>query len=481
MDEFGTPRSNMTPHKGSNGNKDVRLSVRHVGKTYCLYKRPTDLLKQQVLGRFGKKYGQEFRALRDVSFEVRSGEMFGVIGRNGSGKTTLLQILAGTLQPTDGEVIRQGRVTALLELGSGFNPEYTGRENVLMNGAILGISRSEMENRFAEIASFADIGEFIDQPVKTYSSGMFVRLAFAVTISLDPDILLIDEALAVGDIFFRQKCYKRLKELLDKGVAVVLVSHAMNDVEQFCERALLLHHGHLIFGGTASEAVKRYYLIEQEDRLAAMRSHQDQTAPRKPTSQTPVQDTDSWPAPEAFLNISRVTQVSNGSAKCTGLAICNSDGRPCLVFEQGETASFFYEFEILEEIEVPIGGLVIQNDKGVLVHGKSTLEYGTDIPTFVCRGARLRFRQDVTLEIAVGEYTLYEVGLASISRLDYERRALYPYTELRTKRIRICHLPDACRFAVVFRTNGAPVQLLHHGVANLPGTCRVMMQHPDNT
>jgi lipopolysaccharide transport system ATP-binding protein len=478
MEEFTTAPTEIIPRQGFKGNKDVRLSVRHVGKTYCLYKRSTDLLKQQVLGRFGKKYGREFRALRDVSFEVRSGEMLGVIGRNGSGKTTLLQILAGTLQPTDGEVIREGRVTALLELGSGFNPEYTGRENVFMNGAILGISRCEMEDRFDEIASFADIGEFIDMPVKTYSSGMFVRLAFAVTISLDPDILLIDEALAVGDIFFRQKCYKRLKQLLEKGVAVVLVSHALNDVEQFCDRALVLQHGHMIFGGTASEAVKRYYLIEQEDRLAVMRSRQDQSGHHKPASRTTVQDTDAWPAPEAFLNISRVSQITNGSARCTGVAICSSDGHPSLVFQQGETASFFYEFEILEDIEVPIGGLVIQNDKGVLVHGKSTLEYGTDVPTFVRQGARLRFRQDVTLEIAVAEYTLYEIGLASISRLDYERRALYPYTELSSKRIRVCHLPDVCRFAVVFRTSAAPVQLLHHGVANLPGTCRVTMRHP---
>src|SRR5262249_37626888 len=200
---------------------DVVVAVCNVGKMYRLYDRPQDRLKHQLLGRFGKSFGREFWALRDVSFEVRRGEVLGIIGCNGSGKSTLLQILAGVLQPTTGEARVKGRVAALLELGSGFNLEYTGRDNIFMNGRILDIPQAEMAKRFEEIVAFADIGAFIDQPVKTYSSGMFVRLAFAVTISVDADVLLIDEALAVGDVFFRQKCYQRLERLREQGVAMV--------------------------------------------------------------------------------------------------------------------------------------------------------------------------------------------------------------------------------------------------------------------
>src|SRR5215471_4788779 len=247
----------------------VVLSVRDLGKVYRLYNHPQDRLKHMLFSRVGRSYGHPFQALSDVSFEVRRGEVVGIIGRNGSGKSTLLQIIAGILVPAAGEVKVSGRVGALLELGSGFNPDFTGRENILLNGAILGVPRADIERRMEQIAAFADIGDFIDQPVKTYSSGMFVRLAFSVTTSLDADVLLIDEALAVGDVFFRQRCYQRLEALRARGVSIVLVSHAMNEVEQFCERALLLDGGRIIFQGPASEAVKRYYLLEQETRPAA--------------------------------------------------------------------------------------------------------------------------------------------------------------------------------------------------------------------
>src|SRR5829696_2572400 len=189
---------------------EVAISVRGAGKMHRIYDRPQDRLKQ-MLWRGRRQYGREFWALRDVSFELRRGEMMGIIGRNGSGKSTLLQIIAGTLTPSEGEVTVNGRVAALLELGSGFNPEFTGRENVFLNGSILGISREEIQQRFDDIAAFADIGGFIEQPVKTYSSGMLVRLAFAVQASIEPDVLIVDEALAGGDVFFRQKCYRRLE------------------------------------------------------------------------------------------------------------------------------------------------------------------------------------------------------------------------------------------------------------------------------
>lgn len=466
-----TSKNTESSHPVAVPDSDVVISVNNVGKMYRLYDRPQDRLKEQLLWRFGRHYGREFWALQDVSFEVRRGERFGIIGRNGAGKSTLLQMLAGIFTPTIGEIQVRGRVAALLELGSGFNPEFTGRENVFMNGTVLGLSPAELEDRFNAIAKFADIGDFIEQPTKLYSSGMMVRLAFAVATHVDAEVLLIDEALAVGDVFFRQKCYKQLDQMRERGVSIILVSHAMMEVEQFCQQAILVDTGKVLFQGAASEAVKRYYLLEQQDRVQVVLQAQP------PAQTTAVQDSgdDVWPLPEAFLDISGVAQVSNGWARCIGVAVCDSQGRPCSAFQQGETASFFYEFEVLQDIEVPIGGLIIQNDKGVLTHGKTTLEYGTTVPNLVDQGRRLRFRQDIALEIMIGEYS-FEVGLATISLYDYENRTHYTYPQLDTKIVRICNLPVAGQFTVTFRQNGTPVQLLHHGVANLPGECRVTLK-----
>jgi lipopolysaccharide transport system ATP-binding protein len=454
--------------------EDIVVSVRAVGKAYRLYDRPQDRLKHMLLSRVGRPYGREFWALRDVSLEVRRGEAVGVIGRNGSGKSTLLQIIAGIVQPSEGEVRVAGHVGALLELGSGFNLEYTGRDNVFANAAILGVPRERIVERLDEIVAFADIGEFIDQPVKTYSSGMFVRLAFAVTTSVDADLLLIDEALAVGDVFFRQKCYRRLEALRARGVAIVLVSHATGEVEQFCERAVLLQGGRVAFHGSATEAVKRYYLVEPGRAAAARPSPAVAVSGPAVSAGEDLEGGLAWPAAEAFIDISHVRQVQNGWAVCTGVALCDAEGRPRRVFEQGETASFFYEFELLEDIEVPTGGVELVDERGIIVHGKSTIEYGTPVPPVVPRGCRLRFRQDIALEIMVGEYT-FNLGMGMMSGEDYAQRSRCSYVECDARLVRVCLLPAVAAFAVVFRQRHAPVQLLHHGAANLPGACQVML------
>ena len=202
---------------------------------------------------------KEFWALRDVSFDVKKGECVGIIGRNGAGKSTLLQIITGTLRATGGEVVTQGRITALLELGSGFNPEFSGRDNVYMNAAILGFSDEIIKTKYQDIISFADIGNFIDQPVKTYSSGMLVRLAFSVQVMLDPDILVVDEALAVGDIFFQQKCFERLKQLVENGTTILFVAHDLTLIKNMCSRAVYLNHGRLAAFGPAAEICDMYY------------------------------------------------------------------------------------------------------------------------------------------------------------------------------------------------------------------------------
>jgi hypothetical protein len=291
---------------------------------------------------------------------------------------------------------------------------------------------------------------------------------------MDVDVLLIDEALAVGDVFFRQKCYRRLDDMCARGTAIVLVSHSMVDIEQFCQRAVLLNHGRMIFEGASSEAVKRYYLIAQESHTGVP-GMQVRGASNEPgyVGSASLQD-EFWPAPDAYFDLSEVAQVSNDWARCTAVALCDSLGQPARTFVQGEQASFFFEFELLRDIEVPIGGVVIQNDRGLIVHGKNTLQYDSRVPTWVPCGSRVQFRQDITLDISAKEYS-FEVGFASISHYDYERRDNYSYLDLNSKIIRICHLPRAGQFAVVLSRDGHPAHLHHFGAANLPGSCHVMI------
>jgi len=244
---------------------DIVISVKNLNKCYQIYETPRDRLKQFVLTRmqrfFGKppqQYYREFQALKDVSFKIKKGETVGIVGRNGSGKSTLLQIICGTLAPTSGNVKTRGRVAALLELGSGFNPEFTGRENVYMNAAVLGLSQEEICKRFDDIAVFADIGDFIEQPVKTYSSGMMVRLAFAVAINVDPEILIVDEALSVGDELFQRKCFSRIETIRASGATILFVSHSGAQVIELCDRAILMDSGQKLAVGAPKQIVGRY-------------------------------------------------------------------------------------------------------------------------------------------------------------------------------------------------------------------------------
>lgn len=245
------------------------ISVEDVSKKYNVYERPLDRLKEIV---FGNRlcFHREFWALQNISFSVDRSNIVALIGPNGSGKSTLLQLLAGVIQPTYGQIRKFGRITAILELGAGFQPEFTGRENVLMNGLILGISESDLRSKLDQIADFADIGDFFDQPIKTYSSGMVVRLAFSAAVAVDPTILLVDEALAVGDVQFQQKCIQKLEDLRGQGVTIVFVSHDMNVVRDFCTSAVLLNGGKIVMQGNVPDVIAGYHrLFESPEHIAS--------------------------------------------------------------------------------------------------------------------------------------------------------------------------------------------------------------------
>ena len=244
---------------------EIAIKVENLSKCYQIYDQPHDRLKQSIyprlqrlVGQQPKQYHREFWALKDVSFEVNKGEAFGIIGRNGAGKSTLLQMICGTLSPTSGSVEVEGTVAALLELGSGFNPEFTGRENVYLNASVLGLTQEETDEKYDEIAAFADIGDFLEQPTKTYSSGMLMRLAFAVNTCVDPEILIVDEALGVGDAPFQSKCFKRLRQLINDGTSILFVSHDISTVRSICSRALWLKSGQTEMWGDAKEVAKEY-------------------------------------------------------------------------------------------------------------------------------------------------------------------------------------------------------------------------------
>ncbi len=259
---------------------DIAIDVQNLSKCYLIYGRPQDRLKQsiyprlqQILGRPTKKYFNEFWALRDVSFSVKKGETVGIVGRNGSGKSTLLQIICGTLNATSGSVKTNGRIAALLELGSGFNPEFTGRENVYLNGAVLGLNKDEIDARFDDIAAFAGIGAFIEQPVKTYSSGMLVRLAFAVAINVDPQLLIVDEALSVGDELFQRKCFSRIEAIKKNGATILFVSHSGSTIIELCDHAILLDSGEKLAMNTPKSIVGIYQrlIYAPQDKQSAIR------------------------------------------------------------------------------------------------------------------------------------------------------------------------------------------------------------------
>ncbi|HZU26801.1 MAG TPA: ABC transporter ATP-binding protein [Bryobacteraceae bacterium] len=345
------------------------IEADHLTKAYRLYPRPGDRLKELLTVR---KRHTEHLALDDVSFAIERGETFCIVGENGSGKSTLLQILAGIMEPSSGEVAVRGRVTALLELGSGFNPEFSGRENVYLNGAILGLSTADIDRRLDNIARFAAIGDFLEQPVRTYSSGMVVRLAFAVAVHLDPDILIVDEALAVGDIGFRQRCMRRIHEMRARGVTIVYVTHDTGDVRAIGHRAIWLERGRVVEIGDAREVSLRYTaaLLEKDSRR---RQHEHDRAVRSTTGALrPAQVIESLPE--------GTHRHGDRRAEVLGIAIVDEYGRdlseavtPCSVVARVSVRA-------REAIEAPVIGVQMRTEFGSDLSGTNTRREDMELP-----------------------------------------------------------------------------------------------------
>jgi len=398
---------------------DVSIRIEHLSKCYQIYDSPRDRLKQFLLPRLQSFLGQkprhhfrEFWALKDVSLEIKKGETVGIIGRNGSGKSTLLQMICGTLNPSFGKVQSDGRVAALLELGSGFNPEFTGRENVYLNAAILGLTQDEIEARFDEIAAFADIGDFLEQPIKNYSSGMVVRLAFAVQAMIDPDILVVDEALAVGDEKFQRKCFARLEELKARGTSILLVSHSAPTIIELCDRALLLESGVRILHGNPRDVVNSYQrliyappeqhskLIQEYcamDRGAKIAHARDQTDDGEEPTQAALASFDPGLVPETTI----VYPVQG--AEILSLSMLDEGYRAVNILQPKEIYFIEIAGRFLKDFAGIYFGVHIRSISGAVITGQRYPEEGAYVEN-IRAGADFRIRFPFRMSLLSGAY-----------------------------------------------------------------------------
>lgn len=341
---------------------DIAIKVDQVSKVYHLYNRQRDRLKD-ALNLTKKKCYREHFALDKLDFEIKKGETVGIIGTNGSGKSTILKIITGVLNPTGGEVTVDGRISALLELGAGFNMEYTGIENVYLNGTMIGFTDEEIDERLSDILEFADIGDFVNQPVKTYSSGMFVRLAFAVAINIDPEILIVDEALSVGDVFFQSKCYRKFEEFKEQGKTILFVSHDLSSIAKYCDRAVLLNKGKKVMEGTPKEAIDRYKmaLVEQEEAQCRENASLWESKGAGGT----------W---HESLSLNPDTlEYGDKKAEIVDFAIVDKTGKVTNIIEKGDLCTIKMKVRFAEDVTEPVFAFTLKNLMGIEITGTNTM------------------------------------------------------------------------------------------------------------
>lgn len=375
---------------------EIAIAVDHVSKMYKLYDKPMDRLKESLGLSKQKKYKEHY-ALNDVSFEVHQGETVGIIGTNGSGKSTILKIITGVLNPTAGNLRVNGRISALLELGAGFNGEYSGIENVYLNGTMIGFSREEIDKKMDDILNFADIGEFVHQPVKTYSSGMFVRLAFAIAINIEPEILIVDEALSVGDVFFQAKCYRKFEEFKEMGKTILFVSHDLSSIGKYCDRVVLLNRGQKLAEGGAKEMVNLYrkVLVNQLD---------DEEAENFGDHESIQEETDSLQKEKLNLN-PELLEYGSKLAEIVDFGIYDHTGLITNAVDKGQKFSVKMKVKFNEDISEPIFAYTIKDLKGTELTGTNTMYENSPVtPKKSGDIQEITFTQMMSLE--AGEYML---------------------------------------------------------------------------
>lgn len=354
---------------------DAAISVTRLGKCYQIYEKPHHRLLQMLLARFGKCYFREFWAIRDITFSIPRGKVVGILGKNGAGKSTLLQIICGTLAPSNGDVRVNGRVAALLELGSGFNPEFTGIENIYLNGQILGLTEEQVTEKMPEILSFADIGDFVRQPVKTYSSGMFARLAFSVAVNVEPDILIVDEALSVGDAWFQHKSMARMRHLMESGCSVLFVSHSIDAVRALCDEAIWLDRGEVKMLGGVTEVTNAYMndVFVEHNRITLEEGRSVGVEEPPPDFQVETSATSAGTKTSSRTEIQAAAEGLDGGAVLSirSKKLKNEFGQVVDKLNQGETFSLEFELDIYQPVKNVSVGFLIKDQFGQELTGES--------------------------------------------------------------------------------------------------------------
>lgn len=410
---------------------EIAIRVTNLSKCYEIYDSPRDRLKQfvaphlqRLAGKPSKQYFREFWALKDISLEIKKGETIGIIGRNGSGKSTLLQIICGTLTPTSGSVETRGRVAALLELGSGFNPEFTGRENVYMNAAVLGLSNEDIDARFDDIVAFADIGAFIEQPVKAYSSGMMVRLAFAVIAHVDADILVIDEALAVGDAFFTQKCMRFLRRFMAHGT-VLFVSHDTGAVINFCQRAIWLNKGISKYQGEPKEVAQKYLAELYESQQGESAVQPSDSSVKRPKAQPRDMRQDFVNATpyrndiELFDFSPDTASFGKGGGQIVSVQLLDESDMPLAWVVGGENVKLVITCLASAELLGPIVGFYVNDRLGQSLFGDNAFNFSAQVPLVVAAGEKFKTEFEFRMPILpMGDYSV-TVALAEGTQQDH--------------------------------------------------------------
>ena len=433
---------------------DIAITVEGVSKRFEIYAHPRDQLKQfffprlsRMLGYVPRQYFREFWALQDITMEVRKGESYGIVGLNGSGKSTLLQIITGTLSPTLGRVTTQGRIAALLELGSGFNPDFTGRENVYMNGALLGFSRDQIDTKFEAIQSFADIGDHFDQPLATYSSGMQMRVAFAVATAFEPDILIIDEALAVGDAYFQQKCFHRIERFKDGGGTLLFVSHDANTVKHLCDKAVLISHGKALSHGNPKTVIDLYQgLVAQKTDLGDRAIVVSQNKNTQPTESLAVNAT--W--------TKATTITTNKDAEMIDFKLLDGNGQQVAHIESEEDLIVQYRIRLHKDFERPAFGLIVRDRIGRSLFETSTYAMRMEEKP-VAMGKEVLVRFKFNFNLRAGQYS-FSVGVAErgFSRSEFEEYSLLMHD---VEQIQVFEAADADFYGGIF--NMKPTVSIH--------------------
>ncbi|SFV53957.1 Teichoic acid export ATP-binding protein TagH [hydrothermal vent metagenome] len=374
------------------------IKVKNLTKVYHLYDKPQDRLKE-ALHPFRKTYHHDFYAINDISLEIKKGETVGIIGKNGAGKSTLLKIITGVLTPTSGAVEVYGRVASLLELGAGFNPDMTGLENIYLNGTLMGIDNTTMDSKVEAILEFADIGEFIHQPVKMYSSGMFARLAFSVSINVDPDILIIDEALSVGDMAFQMKCFKKFQEFQKEGRTILFVTHALDTIIRYCDRGIVIDGGKKICDDTSKEAVDIFKQV--------LTGHFNQKVDTK------IEVNSNITLKDKFTDNREILEYGNKKAIIYDYGMVDSQNNPSTIFDYNSRISIIMRVKFNEVIDSPIFAFTIKDTKGLEITGTNTLMHHKDTKIYSNGDlAEIKFTQNINLQM--GKYAL-SLGCVSIN------------------------------------------------------------------